>query len=316
MPYNVLLGLAVGLSVLFFWFGRRFTRPEPTGDDQLARFLSDDPGSSLLEAYAFVPSVPSFRERVLGPLWRSALQRLGRLTPSYNVEALTQRLETAGRPYGLNVLNFLGLKFIAAVIGGVLGFLIFKVLLQQPALISTLFLLICLIIGFYIPNFWLSGVIRNRKRTIVRALPDALDMIVVCTEAGQSFDQALRRVGEYWRNALTDEFARILTEVRFGRTRREALMSAAQRIQLTEMSNLIAAVIQADELGVSIGKVLRVQADQLRTIRRQRAEELAHQAAIKLLFPLVFLVFPSMLAVLLGPAIPLIIETFSTIGGG
>jgi len=316
MPYNVLLGLAVGLSVLFFWFGRRAAKPETTGDDQLARFLSDDPNAVLLESFAFTPSVPSFRERVLVPAWRSALQRLGRLTPSYNVEALTQRLETAGRPNGLNVLNFLGLKFIAAIVGGLLGFLLFKVLLQQPALMSLLFLLIFMIIGFYVPNFWLSSVIRSRKRTIVRSLPDALDMIVVCTEAGQSFDQAMRRVGDYWRNPLTDEFARILTEVRFGRSRREALMSAAQRMQLTEMSNLIAAVIQADELGVSIGKVLRVQADQLRTIRRQRAEELAHQAAIKLLFPLVFLVFPAMLAVLLGPAIPLIMETFSTMGGG
>ncbi len=316
MPYHVLLGLAVGLSVLFFWFGRRAAKPETTGDDQLARFLSNDPNVALLESFAFTPSVPSFRERVLVPLWRTALQRLGRLTPSYNVEALTLRLETAGRPNGLNVLNFLGLKFIAAISGGLLGFLLFKVLLQQAAALSLLFLLIFLIIGFYVPNFWLSSVIRKRKRTIVRALPDALDMIVVCTEAGQSFDQALRRVGDYWRNALTDEFARILTEVRLGRTRREALMSAAQRIQLTEMSNLIAAVIQAYELGVSIGKVLRVQADQLRTIRRQRAEELAHQAAIKLLFPLVFLVFPAMLAVLLGPAIPLIMETFSTIGGG
>jgi tight adherence protein C len=316
MSYGVLLGLAVSLSVLFFWFGRRFAKPEATADDQLARYLSDNPSALSLESFALTHSVPSFSERVLGPMWQAMLQRLGRLAPSYNVDQMTRRLETAGRPHGLNVLNFLGLKFIAAILFGLLGFFLFQVILHQPALISLLFLLIFMILGFYLPNFWLSDVIRGRKRAIVRALPDALDMIVVCTEAGQSFDQALRRVGEYWRTPLTDEFARILTEVRFGRTRREALSSAAQRIELTEMSNLIAAVIQADELGVSIGKVLRVQADQLRTIRRQRAEELAHQASIKLLFPLVFLVFPAMLAVLLGPAIPLILETFSNMGGG
>ncbi len=316
MPYSVLLGVTVGLSVLFFWFGRHFTRPEATGDDQLARYLNDDPTALSPESYALAHSVPSFNERVLMPTWRAILQRLGRLAPSYNVDQLAQRLETAGRPHGLNVLNFLGLKFIAAILFGLLGFFLFDVILHQPTLLSLLFLLIFLILGFYLPNFWLSDVIRNRKRSIVRALPDALDMIVVCTEAGQSFDQALRRVGEYWRTPLTDEFARILTEIRLGRTRREALSSASQRIGLIEMSNLLAAVIQADELGVSIGKVLRVQADQLRTIRQQRAEELAHQAAIKLLFPLVFLVFPSMLAVLLGPAIPLIIQTFSNIGGG
>jgi tight adherence protein C len=135
-------------------------------------------------------------------------------------------------------------------------------------------------------------------------------MIVVCTEAGQSFDQSMRRVSEHWHNPLTDEFMRILAEIAFGRTRHEALLSASQRIQLTEVSNLMSAIIQADLLGVSTAKVLRVQADQLRTIRRQRAEELAHQASIKMLFPLVFLVFPAMLAVLLGPAIPLIMETF------
>ena len=147
----------------------------------------------------------------------------------------------------------------------------------------------------------------------MRALPDALDMIVVCTEAGQSFDQALRRLSEHWHNPLTEEFNRILAEIAFGRTRHEALSAAAHRIQLTEMSNLIAAIIQADVLGVSIGKVLRVQADQLRTIRRQRAEELARQASLKMLFPLVFLIFPAMFAVLLGPAIPLIMETFGAI---
>jgi tight adherence protein C len=117
-------------------------------------------------------------------------------------------------------------------------------------------------------------------------------------------------VGDQWRNALTDEFTRILAEIAFGRTRHEALTAASRRIQLNEMSNLISAIIQADLLGVSISKVLRVQADQLRTLRRQRAEELAHQASIKMLFPLVFLIFPAMLAVLLGPAIPLIMETF------
>lgn len=316
MSLNLWLGIAVGLSVLFFWLGFRFTRPETTGDDQLARYLSDNPNSVLVDSAYLAPRGPGFRDRVLIPLGRDILQRLGRLAPSYNVDVLAQRLETAGRPNGLNVLNFLGLKFIAAILMSVAGFLLFAVLLKQPTPLALVFLLIFAVLGFYLPNVWLGAVIRERKHTIVRALPDALDMIVVCTEAGQSFDQALRRVSDYWQNALTEEFSRILTEIHFGRTRRQALSSAAERIQLAEMSNLIAAIIQADELGVSIGKVLRVQAEQLRTLRRQRAEELAHQAAIKMLFPLVFLIFPAMLAVLLGPAIPLIMETFSNLGGG
>jgi tight adherence protein C len=316
MPYSLLLGIVVGLSVLFFWLGLRAARSAVSGDDQLARYLDDNPGSLLADALAYAPNAPSFMERVMLPAWRNALQQLGRLAPSYNVDVLAQRLETAGRPHGLNVLNFLGLKFIAALITAMAGFALFVILLKQPLTSGLLFLIIFAVIGFYLPNVWLGSVIRGRKHAIVRALPDALDMIVVSTEAGQAFDQALRRVGEYWATPLTEEFNRILVEMQLGRTRREALTSASERIQLAEMSNLIAAIIQADELGVSIGKVLRIQADQLRTIRRQRAEELAHQAAIKLLFPLVFLVFPAMLAVLLGPAIPLILETFSNLGGG
>jgi len=208
------------------------------------------------------------------------------------------------------VLNFLGMKFIAALLVAVAGFALFVLVLHQAPAMGLLFAIIFGILGFYLPELWLSSTIRSRQHEIVRALPDALDMIVVCTEAGQSFDQALRRVSAQWHSPLTDEFSRILAEIAFGRTRHEALTAASRRIQLNETSSLFSAIIQADLLGVSVSKVLRVQADQLRTLRRQRAEELAHQAAIKMLFPLVFLIFPAMLAVLLGPAIPLIMETF------
>lgn len=316
MPYSTLLGVTVGLSVLFVLIGWRMARADTGSTGQLTRFLDDDLSTLLNESYEYTHTTPRFRDRVLIPAGRSLLQRLGRLAPSYNVEVLAARLETVGRPNGLNVLNFLGLKFISALLFAAFGFALFAVLLKQGVTVGVLFMVVFAVIGFYIPNVWLGAVIRERKHAILRALPDALDMIVVCTEAGQSFDQALHRVGEYWHTPLTDEFNRILVEMQFGRTRREALSAASERIQLTEMSNLIAAIIQADELGVSIGKVLRIQASQLRIARRQRAEELAHQAAIKLLFPLVFLIFPSMLAVLLGPAIPLILETFSNLGGG
>ncbi len=311
MPYAVLLGLAVAFCVFFFWVGRRAARTNAGVDDQLGRYLEDNPTSILQDSSMARPSEPGFSERVLGPAMRNLLNRLGSLTPNRNVETLNRRLETAGRPYGLTTLNFLGVKFIAAILLGAVGFVLFVVALHQSPTLGLIFLIIFGILGFYVPELWLSSAVRSRQGKIVRALPDALDMIVVCTEAGQGFDQALRRVSDYWHNPLTDEFSRILAEIAFGRTRHEALTAASSRIQLNEMSNLISAVIQADVLGVSIAKVLRVQADQLRILRRQRAEELAHQASIKMLFPLVFLIFPAMLAVLLGPAIPLIMETFS-----
>jgi tight adherence protein C len=311
MPYTILLGLAVALSVFFFWVGRRAARTNTGVEDQIGRYLEDNPTSILQNSPMTRSAEPGFAERVLAPTLRNSLNRLGSLTPNRNVEILARRLETAGRPFGLTTLNFLGVKFIAALLFAVAGFALFVVVLRQSATLGAIFAVVFAILGFYLPELWLTSTIRSRQMKIVRALPDALDMIVVCTEAGQSFDQSLRRVSAQWRNPLTDEFNRILAEIAFGRTRHEALAVASQRIQLTEMSNLIAAIIQAEILGVSISKVLRVQADQLRTIRRQRAEELAHQASIKMLFPLVFLIFPAMLAVLLGPAIPLILETFS-----
>ena len=235
---------------------------------------------------------------------------MGNLAPQRNVDGMARRLETAGRPLGLNVLNFLGLKLIAASLFGMVGLLLGAVLMQQPITTGALFAVAFGVLGLYFPNIWLGTKVRTRQREILRALPDALDMIVVAAESGQSFDQSLKRVSARWHNSLTEEFVRILAEIALGRTRREALSAASERIHLADVSNLFTAIIQAEQLGVSIANVLRVQADQLRIVRRQRAEELARQASIKMLFPLVFLIFPAMFAVLLGPAIPLILETF------
>ncbi len=310
MPYDIILGLCVGLSILFFLVGRRFANAPAAANDQFGRYLADDPDSTLHPVVGNSISQLNFAQRVVAPLWRSTLDRLGSLSLQRNVEALTLRLERAGRPYGLTVLNFLGLKYVVALVTLMLGFLLGMVVLKQSPLIGGPLTVAFAVIGFLIPDFWLGAAIANRQRKIVRALPDALDMLVICIEAGQSFDHALKRVSARWYNPLTEEFSRILTEMALGRTRREALTAASERVGLPDMSNLISAILQADQLGVSIGAVLRVQAYQLRLLRRQRAEELAREASIKLLFPLVFLIFPSMFAVLLGPAIPMILETF------
>jgi tight adherence protein C len=313
MPYDILLGLCVGLSVLFFLAGRRAGRAPAAVDDQLSRYLVAESDSLSRPVVGDSLSRLNFAQRVLTPLWRGTLNRLGGLSFQRNVEELTARLETAGRPYGLTVLNFLGLKYVVALVFLMAGFLLGMVVLKQTLVMSVLLTAVFAVIGFLMPDFWLGSVIARRRAAIVRALPDALDMIVVCVEAGQSFDQALKRVSARWYNPLTEEFNRVLTEMALGRSRREALASASERVGLPDMTNLITAVSQADQLGVSIGGVLRVQADQLRTRRRQRAEELAREASIKLLFPLVFLIFPSMFAVLLGPAIPMILQTFTSV---
>jgi tight adherence protein C len=137
-------------------------------------------------------------------------------------------------------------------------------------------------------------------------------MLNICVGAGLGFDAALSRVSEQWRTPLADEFNRVVAEIRLGKTRRQALLDLARRTEVMELENFVATIVQADQLGVSIAKVLRTQAEQMRILRRQRAEEQARQASIKLLFPLVFMIFPSLLAVLLGPAIPKILDAFGS----
>jgi tight adherence protein C len=165
------------------------------------------------------------------------------------------------------------------------------------------------LLGFMLPALWLGQKIRSRKNSVIRSLPDALDLLTICVEAGLVFDQAMQKVAEKWDDELSRAFARVLHEIRLGKTRREALRDMADRLDLSDVTSFVAAVIQAEQLGVSIAKVLRIQSDQMRIRRRQRAEEKAHQAPVKMLFPMVFLIFPAIWIVLLGPALLQVLAT-------
>ncbi len=138
---------------------------------------------------------------------------------------------------------------------------------------------------------------------MVRSLPDALDLITTCVEAGLGLDAALAKVGEQMKGPLSEELSQMLREVSMGRLRREALTDLGERTGVPELISFVNAVIQAEQLGVSIGQVLKVQSDQMRTHRRQRAEQLAHEAPIKMMFPLVMCIFPAFMLVILGPAV-------------
>jgi tight adherence protein C len=153
-----------------------------------------------------------------------------------------------------------------------------------------------------LPSLYLSATISRRQDAIIKKFPDALDLMSICVDAGLPFDGSMARVNEKWDDPLADEFGRVIYEVQLGKSRRQALRDMADRMDVNDVSSFIAAILQAEHLGVSIGKVLRIQSEQMRIRRRQRAEEKAHQAPIKMLFPLVFLIFPSMFIVLLGPA--------------
>jgi tight adherence protein C len=158
------------------------------------------------------------------------------------------------------------------------------------------------VFGYFFPRLYLDSRISRRQENIRKAMPDALDLLTICVEAGLGFDSAVSKVSEEWENELSMAFGRVIQEIRLGKLRREALKDMADRVGITEMTSFVAAVVQSEQLGVSMSRVLRIQADQMRMRRRQRAEEKARQAPVKMMIPLVFLIFPSILIVLLGPA--------------
>jgi tight adherence protein C len=231
-----------------------------------------------------------------------------RFTPARTLESTRHNLDLAGNPNNWTPSEFFGVRALATVVLGGLIFVLLSLTTVDP-LLKLAMTLVFALLGFFLPALWLGGKIRGRKSSIIKSLPDALDLLTICVEAGLGFDQAMQKVAEKWDDDLSRAFARVLHEIRLGKTRREALRDMSDRMDVTDMTSFIAAVIQSEQLGVSMAKVLRIQSDQMRVRRRQRAEEKAHQAPVKMLFPMVFLIFPSIWVVLLGPAILQVMST-------
>jgi tight adherence protein C len=249
-----------------------------------------------------------FIERTLRPLSSSISGRMSRIASSSFQERTEKNLALAGNPGGLRVADWLGVKAVSAVVGAIIFILLFVVLgfMKLPVPLNFIMGLIGLALGYTLPEFWLGSQVRKRQHAILLQIPDALDLLTISVRAGLGFDAALGKVVEKLVGPLTDEFRRALAEVRVGKARREALRDIIPRTEVQPLTNFIGAIIQAEQLGVSISKVLQVQSEQLRIERRQRAEEQAAKAPIKMLFPLVGCIFPSLFIVILGPAIILI----------
>jgi tight adherence protein C len=218
------------------------------------------------------------------------------------MEKIQHNLDLAGNPYGWTTMQFLGLRLLATLLLGGLGVVILVVSKSMTVTRRVLIMGLMAAAGYYLPALWLRSRASSRQREVRRSMPDALDLLTICVEAGLGFDGAMARVAEKWDNELSREFTRVLQEIQLGKLRREALRNMADRVDVSEMSTFVAAIVQAEELGVSIATVLRIQAEEMRTRRRQRAEELARQAPIKMLPAIAFLIFPAIFVVLLGPA--------------
>jgi tight adherence protein C len=244
-------------------------------------------------------------ERTLRPLAQRLAGVVRRFTSSSQVGRTERRLAMAGNPGNMGTSEFLGVKAVVALISAVVAFAILSIVGQNP-MFGIVMGVLGVGIGFMAPEFWLGRRIKGRQRQILRTIPDTLDLLTISVRAGLGFDAALGKVTEKMRGPLPEEFRRGLAEIRMGKTRREALRAIVARTEVPALTNFIGAIIQAEQLGVSISKVLQVQSEQLRIERRQRAEELAAKAPIKMLLPLVGCIFPSLFVVILGPAIILI----------
>ncbi|MBI4788168.1 MAG: type II secretion system F family protein [Chloroflexi bacterium] len=301
----ILAGM-LGLAVLMLFIGISLPS-QPTAVQARLQAYGTRP-RTLAEMELSMP----FGERVILPTIRGLSSFISRFAPQRNVEEIKRKLDLAGNPNSWTPADFLGVRGLAAIVTAALV-LVPLFVLRSQAMQLLLFVGIGGILGFYLPLFWLNSKIRQRKHDIQKALPDALDLLTISVEAGLGFDAAMVKVAEKSDNELSRAFARVNAEIRVGKLRREALRDMATRSDVPDVTNFIAAVIQADQLGVSMAKVLRIQSEQMRIKRRQRAEEKAAQAPVKMMFPLVFLIFPSILIVLLGPAV--LIFTKQGIGG-
>ena len=252
-----------------------------------------------------------FSERVMLPAFRKLVRSLLSLTPESFRLRLAERLARAGAPVALG--TFWAVKLVL----GLTAFVVFGLVLPSIARASSSKVLILVLaplsayLAYSLPEFWLSSLISGRRQNIERALPDVMDLLCVSVEAGLGFDGAMQKVGEKFRDPISTEFAQYLRETRLGKPRGEALHDLAKRSGVADFQAIAASIVQADELGVSLGRVLRVQSTQMRQRRRQRAEEQAMKTPVKMLFPLVFFIFPTIFIVLLGPVVVQYLEVFS-----
>ncbi len=295
----VVLGLLVVGGVILLIVGLRSAREPASVEDRLAEFGTLERPPTLEELELSQP----FSERILLPLLRGLASFASRFTPGRSTEAAQHKLDLAGNPYGWGPTEFLGIRLLVTLMLGGLGFALLFTAKHLPFAQRILMIGGAVGMGYFLPQLWLGSKISKRQKEILRSLPDALDLLTICVEAGLGFDGAMSKVADKWDDELSQAFTRVIQELQLGKLRREALRDMADRMEVPDMSTFVAAIIQADQLGVSIARVLRIQSDQMRMRRRQRAEEQARSAGIKMLPAIVFFIFPAIFIILLGPAV-------------
>lgn len=313
MPLIGIIGLVVVALILLVGLIRVGLR-EDAGVDPLQRRLAEYGDRELPASLEEIELSLSMQERIFVPMYK-ALARFGaRFTPENQIESIRHQLELAGKSQSMDPATFFGQRVALTLAMGGGAFVLFFLVTDWGPTKSVLGVLGGILLGYYLPILQLKSQINRRKDTITKALPDALDLLTICVEAGLGFEQAMGKVYEKWDNELAFAFGRVLQEIQLGKRRSEALRDMSRRMEVPDVTSFVAALVQAEQLGVSIVKILRIQSDQMRVKRRQRAQEKAQQAPVKMIIPMVLLIFPSIWIVLLGPSVIILLES-GVLGG-
>lgn len=320
---NILIWIIVGIIIVggvatLIIVGARFARQAQgeESDPILARLAEATQRGENVSLEDIELQQP-FMQRVVIPVIKRMGDLSTRFTPEKLLQETARKLELAGNPGRIDASTFLATRFVGAgVFGGLL--LLIATLSATPWPFGRIVLVVGIftILGFFFPQLWLQSRINRRQNEVRKAMPDALDLLTICVEAGLGFEASMSKVAEKWENELSILFGRCIREVQLGKTQREALRDMESRVGLPELTSFVAAVIQSQILGVSLAKILRIQSDQMRVKRRQRAEEAAHQAPVKMIIPMALLTFPSIMIILMAPAGFQIAGAFGPLVGG
>ncbi len=308
MALMILVSVLASLSLMLLVGGIALTRRDATVSERLGTYMGSDEETVVVTN---LTEQKPFSERVLLPIIRRVSGIFRWILPQNQYQELRARLIMAGNPSGISAIDFVGIKGLCMTLVLLLLLAVGFLTRLDPNFFNLALLCGITIVSFFIPDIWLSSRITSRQNELIASLPDALDLLAIASAAGLSFENAMQEITTKWSNEIAREFDRVLRDISMGLSRRQALTDLGTRTGVSDIISFASAIKQAEALGVSIGRVLTIQAEELRTKRRQRAQERANQAPVKMMFPLVFLIFPAIFAVLLGPAIPDLLAVFN-----
>jgi tight adherence protein C len=301
------MGLGVAIFGIFTWLKR--------GNNistRLVQFAAAEvePPTDLKKA----PIIPreikgSLFSRTIVSWIEKFIHLLERLTPGEMAADLEHKLLIAGNPGNLHAGQFFAIRFLMVLVGIFLAFLINRDF-KHISTFSAGFGILVIAAFLFLPVFWLKGCVQSKQLEIRRELPNALDMLSVCADAGLGFDQSLQKISIYWDTELGHELKRVTQELEMGVSRADALRNMSNRLDVEDLSRFISIIIQAELIGMSYADVLHAQAQQMRVLRQYWAREIANKLPAKMIIPLALFIFPALIAVILGPTIPTILNIF------